>query len=195
MPRKSAPPPPPPRLCEDNSTLKWYGATLNRSATVTGPTVQVAGPASPHSLLWLHSINAANVFESISTLISAVYVMQSQGLSGRRYELRWHYAQQHMFLRLRGHAAELGKLFVKHVWRNARIQRPAAGLGVTPRCFADAAEARSFTFMAHRFGGPALRAAARSFQRAVWHHYSVPPSPQPSATQAPNPAPSAVPSA
>ena len=49
MPRKSKPPPP--RLCEDNSTLKWYGATLNRSATVTGPTVQVAGPASPHSLL------------------------------------------------------------------------------------------------------------------------------------------------
>ena len=43
MPRKSTPPPAPPRLCEDNSTLKWYGATLNRSATVTGPTVQVAG--------------------------------------------------------------------------------------------------------------------------------------------------------
>ena len=178
----------PPRLCEDNSTLKWYGTTLNRSAKVTGPTVQVAGPASPHSLLWLHSINAANVFESISTLISAVYVMQSQGLSGRRYELRWHYEQQHMFLRLRGHAAELAQLFVKHVWRNARIQRPSAGLGVRPRCFADAAEARSFTFMADHFGGPSLRAAARAFQRAVWHHYAVPPSPQPSATQAPNPA-------
>ena len=144
--------PPPPRLCEDNSTIKWYGAALNRTAEVTGPTAQVTGPASPHSLLWLHTMNAANVFESISTLISAMYVMQSQGFRGRRFELRWHYAQQHMFLRLRGHAAVLAQVFVKQIWRNARIQRPAAGLG-TSRCFSDAAEAKSFTFLEERFGG------------------------------------------
>tara|TARA_B100000780_G_scaffold184663_1_gene129617 strand:+ start:178 stop:513 length:336 start_codon:yes stop_codon:yes gene_type:complete len=107
------PPVPPPRLCEDNSTIKWYGAALNRSAEVTGPTVPVGGPASPHSLLWLHTMNPANVFESISTLISAVYVMQSHGFSGRRFELRWHYVQQHLFLRLRGHAAVLAQVFVK----------------------------------------------------------------------------------
>ena len=104
------PPVPPPRLCEDNSTIKWYGAALNRSAEVTGPTVPVGGPASPHSLLWLHTMNPANVFESISTLISAVYVMQSHGFSGRRFELRWHYVQQHLFLRLRGHAAVLAQV-------------------------------------------------------------------------------------
>ena len=104
---------PPLRLCEDNSTIKWYGAALNRSAEVTGPTMQVAGPASPHSLLWLHTMNPANVFESISTLISAIYVMQSQSFSGRRFELRWHYAQQHLFLRLRGHAAVLAQVFVR----------------------------------------------------------------------------------
>eukprot|EP00964_Phaeocystis_antarctica_P106762 scaffold71564_cov73-Phaeocystis_antarctica.AAC.2 len=119
------PPVPPPRLCEDNSTIKWYGAALNRSAEATGPTVPVGGPASPHSLLWLQTMNPANVFESISTLISAVYVMQSHGFSGRRFELRWHYAQQHLFLRLRGHAAVLAQRNARPRPRTTRVGRLA----------------------------------------------------------------------
>ena len=46
------------------------------------------------------------------------------------------------------------QVFVKHIWRNARIQRPAAGLGTGGRCFSDAAEAKSFTFIEERFAKP-----------------------------------------
>ena len=162
--------------CQNNDTMKWYGRLVRNE------TARQRSPESVHSVLWLSSMNPVNNFETTCTLISAIYLMQSQNLTERRWELRWHFAQQHYFPRLLGHGGTLAAIFVKHVWRNGRLQRPVSAL-VAPTCFADAAEVHSFTFLNPSFGGAALERATRTFQRMVWRHFAVPPGLQPSMAQ------------
>ena len=163
--------------CQNNDTMKWYGKLLGNE------TVRRRAPNTPHSVLWLNSMNPANVFESTCTLISAIHLMQSPNHTERRWELRWHYAQQHYFARLRGQAAQMAAVFVKHVWRNARPLRPVAALAA-PTCFANAAEVFSFSFLSEAFSGAHLERATKSFQRTVWRHFAVPTTMQPAASQA-----------